>query len=102
EGTLVATGDVSSQRGKMLRVQGAKRSHELADLPIPGDFVWLPPEFPKGDPFNVGQMYSLFAEAIRTGKKPDRLPTFDTAVDLHRFLDTLRQSSDAGREQPVA
>src|SRR4029078_2625659 len=65
EGTLVATGDVSSQRGKMLRVQGAQRSHELPDLPIPERYTWVPPEFPRGDPFNVGQMYSLFAEAIR-------------------------------------
>jgi predicted dehydrogenase len=102
EGTLVATGNVSSQRGEMLRVQGAKKSHELADMPIPERFVWLPPGFPRGDPFNVGQMYSLFAEAIRTGKASSRLPTFDTAVDLHRFLDTIRQSSDSGRELPVA
>ncbi|HZN26319.1 MAG TPA: Gfo/Idh/MocA family oxidoreductase [Burkholderiales bacterium] len=102
EGTLVATGNVSSQRGEMLRVQGAKRSHELADLPIPDRFVWLPPEFPRGDPFNIGQMYALFAEAIRTGQEQSRLPTFATAVDLHRFLDTIRQSSDAGRELPVA
>jgi predicted dehydrogenase len=101
EGTLVAMGDVSSQRGQMLRVQGAKRSHELKDMPIPDRFVWLPPEFPRGDPFNVGQMYALFAEAIRTGEKQSRLPTFDTAVELHRFLDTIRQSSDAGRELPV-
>ena len=100
EGTLVATGDVSSQRGEMLRVQGAQRSHELSDLPIPDRFVWMPPEFPRGDPFNVGQMYKLFAEAVRTGK--NRLPTFDTAVNLHRFLDTIRQSSDTGRELPVA
>ena len=102
EGTLVATGDVSSQRGEMLRVQGAQRSHELSDLPIPDRFVWMPPEFPRGDPFNVGQMYKLFAEAIRTGQKQQRLPTFDTAVDLHRFLDTIMQSSNAGRELPVA
>jgi predicted dehydrogenase len=110
EGTLVATGDVSSQRGKMLRVQGAQRSHELADLPIPERYTWVPPEFPRGDPFNVGQMYSLFAEAIRgradraaTGSGPTRpeLPTFDTAVGLHRFLDTIRQSSDTGRELEV-
>ena len=100
EGTLVATGDVSSQRGEMLRVQGAQRSHELKDLPVPERFIWMPPEFPRGDPFNVGQMYKLFAEAIRTGKS--RLPTFDTAVELHRFLDTIRQSSDQGRELPVA
>jgi predicted dehydrogenase len=102
EGTRVATGNVSSQRGEMLRVQGAKRSHELSDMPIPDRFTWMPPEFPRGDPFNVGQMYSLFAEAIRTGQKQERLPTFDTAVDLHRFLDTIRQSSEAGREMPVA
>jgi predicted dehydrogenase len=110
EGTLVATGDVSSQRGKMLRVQGAQRSHELADLPIPERYTWVPPEFPRGDPFNVGQMYSLFAEAIRgradraatgAGRTRPELPTFDTAVGLHRFLDTIRQSSDTGRELEV-
>ena len=101
EGTLMATGNVSSQRGEMLRVQGAKRSHELRDMPIPDRFVWLPPEFPRGDPFNVGQLYRLFAEAIRRGQRQSGLPTFDTAVDLHRFLDTIKQSSDAGRELPV-
>ena len=101
EGTLVATGNVSTQRGEMLRVQGAQKSHELKDIPLPDRHVWLPPEFPKGDPFNVGQLYSLFAEAIRTGKTPDRLPTFETAVDLHRFLDTIRRSSAEGREVAV-
>ena len=100
EGTIVATGSVSSQRGEMLRVQGAKGSHELKDLTIPERFVYVPDDFPRGDPFNVGQMYALFAEAIRTGQS--RLPTFDTAVDLHRFLDTIKQASDTGRELHVA
>jgi len=100
EGTLVTTGSVSSQRGEMLRVQGAKGSHELKDLTIPERFVYVPDDFPRGDPFNVGQMYALFAEAIRTGQS--RLPTFDTAVDLHRFLDTIKQASDTGRELHVA
>jgi hypothetical protein len=45
-------------------------------------------------------MYTLFAEAIRTGQS--RLPTFDTAVDLHRFVDTIQQASNASRELPVA
>ncbi|NQW22388.1 MAG: Gfo/Idh/MocA family oxidoreductase [SAR202 cluster bacterium] len=100
EGTIVTTGSVSSQRGEMLRVQGAQGSHELQDLTIPDRFVYVPDDFPKGDPFNVGQMYALFAEAIRTGQS--RLPTFDTAVDLHRFLDTIKEASDTGRELPVA
>ncbi|RPI48623.1 MAG: gfo/Idh/MocA family oxidoreductase, partial [Betaproteobacteria bacterium] len=100
EGTLVVTGNVSSQRGEALRLQGAQRSHTLSDLPIPDRFVWVPADFPRGDPFNVGQMYALFAEAVRTGQ--NRLPTFDTAVELHRFLDTIRQSSDTGQALPVA
>jgi predicted dehydrogenase len=100
EGTLVATGSVSSQRGEMLRVQGARGSHELRDLTVPERFVYVPADFPRGDPFNVGQMYALFAEAIRTGQS--RLPTFDTAVELHRFIDTVKQASDARTELPVA
>ncbi len=94
EGSLLVTGSISSQRGEMLRIQGAQRGHELRDLTIPDRFVWVPPEFPRGDPFNVGQMYTLFAEAVRTGK--NRLPTFETAVDLHRFIDTIQRASDTG------
>jgi len=99
EGTIITTGSVSSQRGEMLRVQGAQKSQELQDLTIPDRFSFVPDDFPKGDPFNVGQMYALFAEAIRTGK--NRLPTFDDAVELHRFLDTIQLASDTGQEQPV-
>lgn len=99
EGTLVVTGSVSSQRGEMLRVQGAQRSNELQDMDIPERFVYVPSDFPKGDPFNVGQLYALFAEAIRTGQS--RLPTFETAVNLHRFIDTIKQASDMGCELPV-
>ena len=100
EGTLVTTGSVSSQRGEMLRVQGARGSHELQDMDIPERFVYVPSDFPQGDPFNVGQLYALFAQAIRTGE--NRLPTFDAAVDLHRFIDIIKEASDTGRELPVA
>src|SRR6266404_6179079 len=100
EGTLVATGPVSSQRGETLRLQGVRGSHALSDLEVPERFVYVPADFPRGDPFNVGQMYALFAEAIHTGQS--RIPTFDTAVELHRFIDTIQQASDTGRELPVA
>ncbi|MBM3943085.1 MAG: Gfo/Idh/MocA family oxidoreductase [SAR202 cluster bacterium] len=99
EGSLVVTGNVSCQRGEMLRVQGAQRSHKLKELTIPEKYVYVPAGFPQGDPFNVGQMYALFAEAIRTGQ--NRLPTFDTAVGLHRFIDTIKKASDTGRELKV-
>lgn len=100
EGTLVVTGNVSSQRGEMLRVQGAQKSQQLSDLSLPEKFTYLPDDFPRGDPFNIGQLYTLFAESIRTGQS--RAPTFDTAVGLHRFIDTLKQASDTGRELPVS
>jgi predicted dehydrogenase len=100
DGTLVTTGSVSSQRGETLRLQGTRGSHELNDLPVPERFVYVPADFPCGDPFNIGQMYGLFAEAIRTGQS--RLPTFDTAVDLHRFIDAIQQASKTGRALPVA
>jgi predicted dehydrogenase len=100
EGTLIVTGDVSSQRGQTLRLQGARGGHDLSDLEVPDRFVHVPADFPRGDPFNVGQMYSLFAEAIRTGQ--NGLPTFDTAVDLHRFIDTIKQASDEGRALTVS
>src|SRR5919202_1424862 len=96
EGTLVATGKVASQRGEMLRLHGARGSHALRELAIPERFVYVPADFPRGDPFNVGQMYALFAEAIRTGQS--RLPTFDTAVELHRLVDAIKASSDTRRE----
>jgi hypothetical protein len=46
-------------------------------------------------------MYTLFAEGVRTGKPNPRLPTFETAVGLHHFLDTLQRASDAGRTVEV-
>src|SRR2546425_5076642 len=100
EGTLVATGSVSSQRGEALRLQGARGGHALSDLEVPERFVYVPADFPRGDPFNVGQMYALFAEAIRTGQS--RVPTFDTAGGPPRFLDAVQPASDTGRELPVA
>ena len=100
EGTLITTGSVSSQRGEMLRVQGAKGSNDLQDLTLPERYFYVPDDFPRGDPFNVGQLYTLFAKAIRTGETS--LPTFEIAVELHRFIDTIKKASDTGQEQVVA
>jgi predicted dehydrogenase len=96
EGTLAVTGSVSSQRGETLRLRGARGMNELADLELPDRYFFVPYDFPRGDAFNVGQMYSLFADSIRAGQS--RTPTFETAVGLHRFLDSVKQSSDSGYE----
>ena len=100
EGTLVASGKDSPQLGEMLRLHGARGGNALGELEIPERFVHVPANLSRDNPLNVGQMYALFAEAIRTGQS--RLPTFDTAVDLHRFVDTIQHASDTGRELTVS
>lgn len=105
EGTLVASSKVSSQHGEpdeMLRLQGAQRSQELQDLEIPAHYTYVPADFPRGTPFPVGQMYALFAQAVRSGKTPPQLPTFDTALELHHLLDAVRQGSATGQMLPLA
>jgi hypothetical protein len=54
---------------------------------------------PEGEPYNVGQMYYQFGQSISSGN--DCQPDFNEAVELHRFIDDIRESSDLGREIAV-
>ena len=94
EGTLVASGPESPQMSEIF-LSGAKRGGALAPLPVPERISGSDAGRPFSEAINVGRVYSLFAEAIRSGKS--RQPTFETAIDLHRLLDVLRQSSESGR-----
>ncbi len=95
EGTLVVTGVNSPQFGD-LRLQGAQRGNPLQDIAVPARLTYVDADTPRGDPYNVGQMYCTFAETIRTGQR--RHPDFDDAVLLHRFLDDVKRASDTGRQ----
>jgi predicted dehydrogenase len=95
EGTLVASGEDSPQLGEVV-LHGAKRDNKLAAIPVPERFTLASPGTPSGEAANVGQMYALFARAIRVGK--GQLPDFATAVELHRLVDAIKQASDAGCE----
>ena len=98
EGTLVATSDDSPQLGPVL-VQGARNDDNLADLDILARHTYVQEGMPQGAPYNVGQLYYLFGQAIQSQEK--RHPDFDTAVDLHRFLDVVRQASDEAKGMSV-
>ncbi|MFT5450210.1 MAG: putative dehydrogenase [Gammaproteobacteria bacterium] len=91
DGTLVATGEDSPQLGEVF-LHGAQGNNTLAPIPIPERFNFATAGTPKGEAINVGQMYTQFAQAIRSGA--NRHPTFETAVDLHRLIDTIQHSSD--------
>jgi predicted dehydrogenase len=99
DGTLVATGEDSPQLSSV-SLHGAKGGNTLAPLPVPQRFTFTAPGTPSGEALNVGQMYTLFARAIRDqaiGASESRLPTFATAVELHRLVDVIKQASDTGR-----
>jgi len=99
EGTMVASAENSPQRST-IHLQGARASNELSRLEVPDRFTHLREGMAPGEAFNVAQLYSGFAHAIRTGQS--RQPTFDTAVELHRLIDAIRQASDTGQEVSLA
>jgi len=98
EGTLVATSEDSPQLGPV-RLQGAQNGDDLVDLGIPERHTYVLEGMPQGAPHNVGQLYYLFAQSINSGET--RHPDFDTAVDLHRFIDAVRRASAQGRAVPA-
>jgi predicted dehydrogenase len=95
EGTLVASGEDSPQLSAV-SLHGAQRGNTLAPIKVPERFTVTAPGTPPGEAINVGQMYTLFARAIRNGKGDQ--PDFATAVELHRLVDAIKQASDTGRE----
>lgn len=93
DGTLVAAGEDSPQLSAVTLL-GAQGNNTLAPIAVPGRFTVAAPGTPAGEASNVGQMYALFAQAIRGGDA--QLPDFATAVDLHRLVDAIKEASDAG------
>ena len=98
EGTLIATSEDSPQLGPV-RLQGAEGSDELEDLTILDQHRFVLEGMPEGAPYNVGQLYYMFGEAIR--EQGERQPDFDTAVELHRLVDSIRKSSEERRAVAV-
>ena len=78
-----------------MRLQGSKSKDALADLPVPDEYVLVPEGTPAGAPYNVAQAYTRFADGFRSGQRVD--PDFDRAVQLHKLLAAMEQSSDEGR-----
>src|SRR5580658_4655487 len=95
DGTLVVSGEDSPQLSEV-SLQGAQHGNALESIAVPERFTFAPPDTPSGEAVNVGQMYALFAKAIRGGE--GRLPSFATAVQLHRLVDGIKQASDTRRE----
>ena len=71
---IVASGEDSPQLSEVF-LHGGKHEDTLAPIPINASASPLRSQgTPSGEAFNVGQMYALFAQAIRGGES--RLPEF--------------------------
>ena len=99
EGTIIATSEDSPQLGPV-RLQGAEGSDDLEDLSVLDQHRFVLEGMLEGAPYSVGQLYYMFGEAIRG--QGERQPDFDTAVELHRLVDCIRQSSEERRAVAVA
>ena len=99
EGTLVMGAAEHPQLGGLKLRGGHGSDSELLELPIPDRLKWVPDSVQAGAPFNVAQMWSRFADAIRTGERVE--PDFDSAVARHRLLDAIERASDTGQRQVV-
>ena len=96
EGTLSARSEEMVQYGNV-KLFGAKAAGQaLQPLEVPARLSTAPHTVPAGEPYNVAQLYRIIGDAIRNGGEPQL--EFDTAVERHRFLDLLQQSSDEGRK----
>jgi predicted dehydrogenase len=96
---LTATSRASMQRQE-LNVRGARGDEkELAALPIPGKYRWVPEGVAPDSRYNVAQLYARLAESIRDGKPVS--PGFDAAVTRHRLLDAIVRASETGTKQMV-
>ena len=95
--TLTATARASMQRQE-LTVRGAQgAARELAELPVPARYRWVPEEMPGDSRYNVAQLYARLAERIRDGQPAS--PSFAAAVTRHRLLDAIMRASETGRKQ---
>ena len=99
EGTLRASSQEMVQYGsvKLLGSQGAGKS--LQPLDVPSRLFNAPDTVPQGEPYNVAQLYHIIGDSIQNGGDPQ--PDFAAAVERHKFLDLLQQSSDEGRSITV-
>jgi predicted dehydrogenase len=99
EGTLSLEASEHPHLGAVRILGGRGGSTSLEELPVPERLAWVPETVPPGPPFNVAQMWTRFADAIRANERAE--PDFDSAVDRHRLLDAIQRASDAGQRQSL-
>ncbi len=99
EGTLVLEGDDSPQLGKIF-LRGARGVNVLEPISAPEKLTLPADRLEPIEAINVGRMYTSFARAIHGD--PVLHPTFETALELHRIIDGVRQASSEEKRVAVS
>lgn len=92
KGTIVATTPALPQISPV-SLRGAQGDEPLTELSVPDRLVVTPTTVPNGPARNVAGAYVRMAEAITEGTR--FTPDFDHALELHRLLHALQESSPA-------
>lgn len=96
EGTLVMAPGGGADGFQIMG--GRKDDKALTDQPIPERLRWVPSTL-QGGSYNVGQMWSQFADSIKSGKRVE--PDFETAVKRHKLLEAVSRASETGQRQKL-
>lgn len=100
DGTLTLNSSGEHPQLGELTLRGGKSSDSrLEKLPIPQRLTWVPASVPNGPPFNVAQMWSRFATAIRTDTPIG--PDFAWAVRRHQLIETIHRAAETGQRLVV-
>jgi predicted dehydrogenase len=94
---LAATTRASMQRQELTVQGGQGAAKELAELPVPERYRWVPDDTARDSRYNVAQLYARLAESIPAGAPA--YPSFAAAVTRHRLLDAIMSASRTGRKQ---
>lgn len=98
KGTIVASTSGLPQITP-ITLTGAQGSEALTELAVP-DYLRGADPIPGGPPGNVARAYEHMAVAIKEGKPFN--PDFEHALQAHKLLDLVQQSSDHGRTITVS
>src|SRR5215510_4428283 len=99
EGALVLRADGSFNTGGS-EVHAGRGKEPLAAMPVPAKYRVVPDGTPDGQPYNVAQAYARAADALRGRGSFD--VDFDLAVQRHKLIDAIEQSSATGQSVTIA
>jgi predicted dehydrogenase len=100
KGTLMLEANGSPHAGGAATLKGAQGDDALEAIDVPQD-AWVTANGLTGQSVNIGKLWAAFAESVQKGETNFN-PSFDDAVEHHKFVDAVQRASDTGERQIVS